>query len=261
MAAAELAVELDLPEEAAKWKKILAEWPDLAISGIDNSLVVAPGEPLQESHRHFSHLLAIHPLGIIDWSNGPRDQQIIVNSLARLEKFGTDQWCGYSYSWLGNMRARARDGEGAAKALRIFAECFCLSNSFHANGDQSGTGKSKYTYRPFTLEGNFAFAAGLQEMLLQSHSGVIELFPAVPAAWKDVDFRGLRARGAFLVTAGLKAGRIQEITIYSEKGARLRLRNPFQGKPFRLNGVPMISKKEIIDILTFPGQTIALGWL
>ena len=59
---------------------------------------------------------------------------------------------------------------------------FCLPNSFHANGDQTKSGKSKMTYRPFTLEGNFAFAAGIQEMLLQSHAGVVRVFPAVPAS-------------------------------------------------------------------------------
>ena len=91
--------------------------------------------------------------------------------MATLDKVGPDGWCGYSYSWLGNLKARAFDGEGAAQALKTFATCFCLPNSFHANGDQTKPGKSKFTYRPFTLEGNFAFAAGIQEMLLQSHTG------------------------------------------------------------------------------------------
>lgn len=93
-----------------------------------------------------------------------------------LDKYGPGGWTGYSYSWLANLKARAFDGNGAAKALRIFAECFCLRNGFHANGDQSRSGKSGFTYRPFTLEGNMAFASGVQEMLLQSHSGVIRVF-------------------------------------------------------------------------------------
>ena len=93
------------------------------------------------------------------------------------------------------MQARAFNGEEAAKALRTFAECFCLKNTFHANGDQSASGKSKFTYRPFTLEGNFAFAAGIHEMLLQSHTGVIRVFPAVPESWKNVSFNNLRAMG------------------------------------------------------------------
>ena len=107
-----------------------------------------------------------------------------------MDEIGPDWWCGYSYSWFANMKARALDGEGAAEALRTFAQCFCLSNSFHANGDQTNSGKSRFTYRPFTLEGNMAFAAGVQEMLLQDHTGRINLCPAVPADWKDISFDG-----------------------------------------------------------------------
>jgi len=54
------------------------------------------------------------------------------------------------------------------------------------------------TYRPFTLEGNFAFAAGLQEMLIQSKDDIIEVFPAIPSSWKDISFENLRTEGAFL---------------------------------------------------------------
>ena len=124
------------------------------------------------------------------------------------------------------MCARAFDGEEAARALRTFAECFCLSNTFHANGDQTKSGKSRFTYRPFTLEGNFAFAAGVQEMLLQSHTGVIRVFPAIPSAWQEASFENLRAQGAFLVSATMKEGQVSELRIRAEQGGRLRLMLP-----------------------------------
>ena len=143
-------------------------------------------------------------------SKGEKDQQIIRSTISTLDKVGPDWWCGYSYSWLGNLKARAFDGKGAAEALKTFATDFCLKNSFHVNGDQSGTGKSKFTYRPFTLEGNFAFAAGIQEMLIQSHTGVIRIFPAIPGEWKDVRFTTLRTEGAFLVSAKMEKGEITE---------------------------------------------------
>ena len=161
-----------------------------------------------------------------------------------LHEGGPDWWCGYSYSWFGNMKARAFDGEGAYNALKTFADCFCLPNTFHANGDQSGTGKSKFTYRPFTLEGHFAFAAGIQEMLLQSHTDTIRIFPAVPQAWKDISFDKLRTRGAFLVSAEKKDGRIVSARILSKKGGRLRVISPFTG--------------EVIDRPTEAGELIVL---
>jgi alpha-L-fucosidase 2 len=127
------------------------------------------------------------------------------------------------------MAARARDGERAEKALEIFATAFTLRSSFHCNGDQSGKGYSKLTYRPFTLEGNFAMAAGLQEMLLQSHAGQVMLFPAVPAHWKDAEFRTLRAEGAFLISARMKNGKLSRVEVVAEKGGRLKLVSALTG--------------------------------
>jgi alpha-L-fucosidase 2 len=223
---AEMADELGLPQEAKTWRQILSEWPELAVDS-NSGFLFAPGFPFNESHRHFSHLMAFHPLGTIDFSNGEKDQEIIKHTLENLVKTTPDYWCGYSYSWLGNLYARAMDGEKAAETLRIFSENFCLPNSFHVNGEQHNKGYSKMKYRPFTLEGNFAFASGIQEMLLQSHTGVIKVFPAIPASWTNAKFENLRAQGAFLISAEKENGRVTKVHLFSEKGGNLRLENPF----------------------------------
>jgi hypothetical protein len=118
-------------------------------------------------------------------------------------------------------------GDDAARSLNIFASCFCSPNSFHLNGDQCKAGYSNYTYDPFTLEGNFAFASAIQEMLLQSHNGLIRIFPAIPNAWKEVSFTNLRTEGAFLVSASKKEGNIQSFTIIAPQGGTARIRLPF----------------------------------
>jgi hypothetical protein len=205
--------------------------------------------------------MAIHPLGLLDWEKSEAERKTIRAGLAELERLGPSEWCGYSYAWLGNLAARARDGDLAARSLRIFSECFCLPNSFHVNGDQSGTGKSNFTYRPFTLEGNFACASGLQEMLLQSQGGMIRLFPAIPAAWEDVSFEGLRAEGAFLVSAQRFRGKISEVEFYSEKGGVLRLLNPFPDGNFRIAGasIPRAARKRaVLEIPTRSLRTVRL---
>ncbi len=248
--AAELARELNYKDEAALWSKKAEEWPEYAID--EGGLMFAPGHPYDSSHRHFSHLMAYHPLGLIDWSQGQKSRKLIQNTLSSLEKYGYDKWVGYSFSWLGNLYARAFNGEEAARALRLFAECFCLKNSFHVNGDQSGRGIVKGTYRPFTLEGNFAFAAGIQEMLLQSHTDVITIFPAIPSAWEDLSFNDLRAQGAFLVSADRKQGRVEKVKIISEKGQILRLNNPFKGKKIFLNGEKLQPGVILEDVITMP---------
>ena len=232
--ASELAGELGKKEEASKWKSILSEWPTFTLDD-QGGMAFAPGHPYVESHRHFSHLMGWHPLGVIDWSNGEKDQAIIKSTLNNLEKRGPDWWCGYSWSWLGNLYARAFMGEKAAESLRIFSENFCLPNSFHVNGEQHDKGFSKMKYRPFTLEGNFAFAAGVQEMLIQSHTGTIHVFPAIPANWKDLSFSTLRAAGAFLVSAEQKNGKVIRVEIISEKEGVCKLKNPFGTAAYHTN--------------------------
>ena len=226
-AAAELAKEEGLKNDASHWDKIYNQFSDFALTK-NNELMFAPTMAYNQSHRHFSNALAIYPLGLIKWEDGARSQSIIKNTIHLLDSVGPAYWCGYSYSWLANMKARAKDGEGAAKDLNIFAKAFCSINSFHLNGDQTKSGYSKFTYRPFTLEGNFAFASGLQEMLLQSYAGFIEVFPAVPASWQNIAFRTLRAEGAFLVSAKKENGQVSEVKITSEKGGVARLKLPFK---------------------------------
>lgn len=241
-AAIEMANVLGLNEDAEHWKKMLEEWPDFAVN--KTGLLIAPDFPFKESHRHLSHLLAFHPLGLLDISQGKDVEKLIRRSIYNVEEQGTSAWCGYTYAWLANMKARVFDGDAASKALHIFIKAFCAPNSFHLNGDQTGKGYSSFKYRPFTLEGNFACAAAIQEMLLQSHTGVIRVFPALPESWKNASFKKMRAMGGFLVNADYSDGKIARIEIYSENKGELRLFNPFTQK---------IEIKQMI-----PGETFIL---
>lgn len=254
--AAELAYELGNTKEAKSWEKILAEWSDLAVD--ESGLLFAPEHAYNESHRHFSHQLGYHPLGIIDYSKGEEHQKIINNTIATLDTQGSDWWVGYSFSWMGNLKARAFDGEGAAEVLKKFATSFCLPNSFHVNGDQSGKGYSKFKYRPFTLEGNFAFAAGLQEMLIQSHTGTVHVFPAVPSLWKNISFKQLRTEGAFLISAIQEKGIVTSVEVIATKGGVLKIKNPFIEKEFKCNIDYKLGINNDIIINTNVGDVVKL---
>jgi hypothetical protein len=256
-AAAEMADSLGLHPEAKQWRDILGEFPDYELDEL-GGFAFSKGIPYVSSHRHFSHLMAIHPLGLVDWSNGEKDQKIITATLKNLKDVGPSAWTGYSYSWQANLQARAFDGEGAAQSLRDFATSFCLKNTFHVNGDQSNTGKSSFTYRPFTLEGNFAFASGIHEMLIQSHSGIIRIFPAIPASWEDVSFEKLRAVGAYLISAKRENGKTIRVKIQSEKGGKIRLVNPFETDQFQSDFSNVRTQNGLIELELEAGKEVSL---
>ncbi len=252
--AIELTLELNLSEEAEHWRKQLDLWPNFSQDNL-GALAVAPGVPFAESHRHLSHLMAFHPLSILNYSND-EDREMINASMKGLEKNGSMNWVGYSFCWQANMYARMGQGQKTAETLQKFASCFTLPNSFHVNGDQCEGKLSSFRYRPFTLEGNFAFASAVQEMLLQSHNGVIEIFPAIPENWREVSFHQLRAEGAFVVSAKKEKGTIREVIIQSEKGGELKIKNVFEN--FQIENVHYEVTGNVIKIKTIPNQRISL---
>ena len=79
---------------------------------------------------------------------------------------------------------------------------------------------------PFQIDGNFGCTAGIAEMLMQSQGGYIELLPALPDAWKDGAFKGMKARGNFEVDVTWKEGQITSIEILSNAGAECMLKYP-----------------------------------
>ena len=170
---------------------------------------------------------------------------------------GTRSWCGYSFSWMACLYARAYEADKAAMQLQIFATNFCSPNSFHLNGDQRGGQYSGFTYRPFTLEGNFAFAQGVQELLLQSRQGYIQAFPATPRSWSNVSFSRLRAEGAFLVSGVKERGVPTTVTVTAEKEGMLRIKLPFRTWLTRSIQMSAIEKEnDIVSVFMKRGQTI-----
>jgi len=223
----------------------------------ETGLTVAPGQNLESSHRHLSPYMAIYPLCLLDIGN-ENDKTVIENSIRQIERKGTRQWTGYSFSWMASIYARTRKADSAAKMLRIFASNFCSPNSFHLNGDQRGGEYSDFTYRPFTLEGNFAFAQAIHEMLLQYRNGVVEIFPAVPKAWKDISFKTLRVPGAFLVSADMEGTVPSAVVIKADHPGVLRLKNPFKTFYFPERGNKYVLKDGIFELEMKKGETITI---
>lgn len=255
-ASAEVCEAKGLKAEQKHWLEIASELPDYEVN--ETGFTIAPGQNLTSSHRHMSQYMAIYPLGLLDY-NKAEDKIRIDNSYKQLEAKGTKGWCGYSFSWMASLYARAFQGDNALKQLQIFANNFCSPNSFHLNGDQKGGQYSGFTYRPFTLEGNFAFAQGVNELLLQSRDGYVHVFPAVPSTWNNCSFKDLRSEGAFLISADKVKGMTEKVEVFSEQGGTLKVKLPFKtfrAKSIKRGVVPVKIKDGITSCMFKKGETI-----
>ena len=225
-ALAEMADALGHSAEATSWRTLRDGLGPLLRAAPDGPLLVARNEGFAESHRHFSHAMSIHPLGLLNAEGA--DSLTVRATLREISSHGTSQWTGYSFSWFAAMLARSNQADSSLRYLSDYLK-FTLRNGFHANGDQSRSGLSSMTYRPFTLEGNFLAMDAVQEMLLRSAFGEVVVFPATPARWQDASFRDLRAEGGWKVSAVRQGGRTVSVRVAAGPGGELRLRDPFGG--------------------------------
>jgi len=170
-------------------------------------------------HRHTSHLFGVYPGHEIT----PGTPELFAAARRSLELRG-DESTGWALGWRINLWARFRDGDDAYRLV---------SNLLHPAGgmDVSVTGGSGVypnlfdAHPPFQIDGNFAFTAGICEMLVQSQSGTIDLIPALPKAWPAGSVSGLRARGGFeIAEMDWAAGRVTRLAVRSTLGGHCTLR-------------------------------------
>jgi alpha-L-fucosidase 2 len=166
-------------------------------------------EQLEEKHRHFSHMYGLFPGNVI---SAKRTPELVDGCKAVLEQRG-DGGTGFSRGWKMALWARLYDSERAYRIFKGYIK------------EQAYMQLFSKCFTPLQVDGTFGVTAGITEMLMQSHEGIIDLLPALPQAWSQGQFDGVCARGAFELDMQWMNGQISRVDLLSKKGQTCRI-NP-----------------------------------
>lgn len=190
----------------------------------------------KDTHRHLSHLIAVHP--------GRQISPITTPEWAEAAKVSMnargDGSTGWSRAWKINIWARLHDGDRTYKILSGMVKGQIADNLFDL-------------HPPFQIDGNFGYAAGICEMLVQSHMGEIHLLPALPAAWPAGHVKGIRARGGYELDITWRDGKLDGAAIKPGFGRTCRVRTRVPVK-VTLDGTRVATERVADSVIEFDAR-------
>ena len=160
-------------------------------------------------HRHTSHLIGVYPGSTISKARTPDLAEAAMKSL-ELRGLSGDNRRSWTWPWRTALWARFHEPEKAHDMVKNYLTHNALDNLF---GD----------HPPMQLDGTYGMTGGISEMLVQSHAGVLELLPALPAAWKDGSAKGIKARGGITIDMEWKDGKVTKLKLTGPKDGKIRI--------------------------------------
>ena len=201
-------------------------------------------EEVDPQHRHVSHLYGLYPGNQITLAATPDLAEAARKSL----ELRGDRGTGWSRAWKINFWARLGDGNRAYSLLHSLLAPARDTAEGSRSRSRAGTYPNMFcAHPPFQIDGNFGGTAGIAEMLLQSHTGIIELLPALPDAFAKGKFDRFRVRGGAEISAAWEDHQLTSVMLKATANNSFFLKIPEYAKNVTFEKNKQHTEVDIID--------------
>lgn len=197
-----------------KWHDTLRRLAPYPVN--ENGYMIAAGVPFATRHRHYSHLLMLYPLYLVN-ADQPGSEERAIRSIEHWQSFKPHN--GYSFTGASSLFSAFGRGDQALSYLKRLKGTMSATTMYNEIGQWAQC-----------IESPLSGAQSIHDMLLQSWGRTIRVFPAAPGAWGDIAFHNLRAEGAFLVSAQRAGGETQWVRVKSLAGEPCRVKLDMPGE-------------------------------
>lgn len=242
-----MSAEMGVDEERrTKWRHVLDHLPPYLINENDTKRGPVLGSglldgevlPPDEGHNHAPIMCPIMPAGDIGLKDkGTRLFEVACNTVKTFHEEGITPTVSFAARLGMADEARQRVHNYATRHIQLFCNNITDDRSnklanvrvrgYSPDGIADHLARQpNYPFVQMLMEPLGLTAAGLQEMLLQSHEGIIRIFPAAPDDWEAAFI--LLAEGGFTVSSRKEAGQTPAfIRIESKWSGRCVLQHPW----------------------------------
>ena len=210
------------------WLKVEEKLPVCSLFGEGDKQEIAlwDGLPLEESHRHHSHLGGICPFNTIDPTD-PAWEKIIFNSNRRWTGKGMGEWTGWGITWASQLRSRLGNAEAAVLMLDLWKKCFTNKGggSLH---DALFWGFTEFAFCNIVMQMDATMGAvtAIQDLYAHDINGVLHFFRGIPKEWKRSSFSKLHLPGGVIAGGEYCKGKTIELTLKAARDTVIRCKLP-----------------------------------
>lgn len=243
------------------WQEIREHLPlaSVAAESSNGEALIAlwEGLPLEESHRHHSHLAGICPFDIFEFED-LEWRPTLESSIRQWHRLGMGQWSGWSIPWAAMLHHRAGNPEVALAQMHFWASIFTNEGQgtlhdplfFNANlSPQASEAKEPAVFdEQMQMDAGMCATTAVLDAMVHSRRGILHLFEGAPASWRSCAFDNIHTEGGFRVSARRGSTGVEWVRIAASRAGTCRIANPW----------PNDARGKIIEQTLTTGQVVEI---